>query len=155
MLGTVDRVISSPLRRAVDTAAALGAEPEIDERWIELDYGDLDGAELASVPRDLWDRWQRDPAFRPPGGESLAAVGRRVREACDELVASAVEHEVVVVSHVSPIKAAVAWALSVGDQISWRLFLAPGSITRIAVGPRGAVVRSFNEVGHLAEGLAG
>ena len=126
-LPEIDRVVSSPLRRAIDTAAALGVEPEIDDRWIELDYGELDGAELASVPADLWDRWQRDPAFRPPGGESLAEVGRRVREACDELASEAADQDVVVVSHVSPIKAAVAWALSVGDQISWRLYLAPGA----------------------------
>ena len=56
---------------------------------------------------------ERRPVIRPGGGESLAAVGSRVRQACDDLWSEAGEHDVVVVTHVSPIKAAVAWALGV------------------------------------------
>ena len=52
-------------------------------------------------------------------------------------------------SHVSPIKAAVAWALGVGDETSWRLFLSPGSITLIGCGERGASLRTFNDTSHL------
>ena len=37
------RVVSSPLRRARQTAGAFGTSVEIDERWIELDYGTFDG----------------------------------------------------------------------------------------------------------------
>ena len=47
-----------------------------------------------------------------------------------------------------PIKAALAWALGVGDEISWRAFVAPASITRIATGPRRAL-HGFNDIGHL------
>ncbi len=42
-LGRPSRVVSSPLRRSRQTAEALGVEVELDERWTELDYGDLDG----------------------------------------------------------------------------------------------------------------
>ena len=52
----------------------------------------------------------------------------------------------VVVSHVSPIKAAIAWALGVGDEVGWRLFVRVASITRIAIGPGGPTLHSFNEV---------
>ena len=55
-----------------------------------------------------------------------------------------------VVSHVSPIKAAVTWALGVGDDVIWRLFVSPASITRIDVTERGPILHSFNEVTHLA-----
>ena len=58
--------------------------------------------------------------------------------------------DVVVVSHVSPIKAGVAWALGTGDEIAWRMFVALASVTRIAVSDRGPLLRSFNEVAHLA-----
>ena len=108
------RVIASPLRRAVETASAFGRTVEIDERWIELDYGELDGVRVDDVPEAVWRAWRADPAFVPPGGESLVALGTRVRAACDELAPDAREREVVVVSHVSPIKAAIAWAL--GDR---------------------------------------
>ena len=49
-------------------------------------------------------------------------------------------------SHVSPIKAAVAWALGTGDDTTWRLRLATGSITRIGWGPDGPVLEAFNWV---------
>ena len=138
------RVVSSPLGRARETAAALGLPVEVDERWVELDYGELDGRPITDVPADLWRRWRADAAFAPPGGESLAALGRRVRAAGDELAAEAAEVDVVVVSHVSPIKAAVARALGVGDELSWRLHVTPASVTRIAVRDGGGVLTSFN-----------
>jgi len=150
-LGAPSRVISSPLRRARETASAFGLPVEVDERWIELDYGCYDGVALQDVPAEVWGRWRTDPAYAPPGGESLAALGRRVRAACDALSADRprTEGPVVVVSHVSPIKAAVAWALDVGDAVSWRLFVAPGSITRIALAERGPSLHAFNDTAHL------
>jgi len=145
-------VVCSPLRRARETAAACaqGHEVVIDERWVELDYGELDGRPVGEAWAPLWERWRSDPEFAPPGGESLAAVGRRVRAACDELVEAASVSDVVVVTHVSPIKAAVIWALGVGDEAAWRMFCDLASVTRLTIGERGPVLRSFNEVHHLA-----
>ena len=51
----------------------------------------------------------------------------------------------VVVSHVSPIKAAVAWALGAGDDLAWRLQLSTASLTRVAWGTDRPVLRSFND----------
>jgi broad specificity phosphatase PhoE len=139
------RVVSSPLLRTRETAAALGRPVEIDERWVELDYGDYDGMPLRDVPDDLWRRWRADPAFVPPGGESLVALGARVRAACEDLRDEVRDRDVAVVTHVSPIKAAIAWALGVGDAVSWRMFVEVASVARIAVGPAGATLRSLNE----------
>lgn len=153
------RVVASPLRRAVETAELLtvaltvAREPiEVDERWIELDYGEYDGRPLGEVPAGVWDRWRSDPDFAPPGGESLRSCGRRVREACQDLTAEASDPDapdVVVVSHVSPIKAAVAWALGVDDTTAWRMFLDVAAVCRLGVGPRGPSLVSFNDRGHL------
>ncbi|HEV3367517.1 MAG TPA: histidine phosphatase family protein, partial [Acidimicrobiales bacterium] len=128
------RLISSPLARARDTAEALGTglPVEIDDRWIEVDYGEFDGRPLGSVPDEVWTRWRSDPDYRPPGGESLSEAGSRVRSACEDLFATDGEGArgpgaVVVVSHVSPIKAATCWALGLGDEGAWRLYLATGS----------------------------
>lgn len=149
-VGPVDRVVSSPLVRAQETAACFGVDVDIDERWIELDYGDYDERPVADVPAELWERWRSDSGFAPPGGESLAAVGARVRDACDELLAEIGERTVAVVSHVSPIKAAVAWALGVGDEVAWRLFLGVASVSHIGIGPHGPVLRTYNDTTHLA-----
>jgi len=139
------RVVSSPLRRARQTAEAFGEPVVVDERWIEYDYGELDGCRPEDVPEDVWARWRADASFVPPGGESLIALGDRVRSACEELSAEAAEHDVVVVSHVSPIKAAIAWALAVDDNVAWRMFVRDASITRVAIAEHSPVLLSFNE----------
>jgi len=104
----VDRVVSSPLCRAQQTASVLSSTFELDERWTELDYGELDGLPTASVGVEVWDRWRVDSSFVPAGGESMTAMAARVAEACEDLREDASRREVVVVSHVSPIKAAMA-----------------------------------------------
>jgi broad specificity phosphatase PhoE len=150
--GPAPRIVSSPLQRARQTAAAIadryGVEVEIDDRWIELDYGELDGRPLAEVPADLWDRWREDAGYVPAGGESLRALRRRVEEATEEWLAGG--EPTIVVTHVSPIKAALGWALAAGDQVNWRAFVQPASISRIDRGLAGPVLRSFNEVAHLS-----
>jgi alpha-ribazole phosphatase len=144
-VGPVDRVVTSPLLRARRTAEAFGAEAEIDERWIELDYGELDGMPTAEVPPLVWEQWRADPAWHPPGGESLAVLQERVSAACEDLLEAAAESDVVVVTHVSPIKAALAWTLAGPPGLAWRTRVAQPSITRIAMGRGGPVLLGFNE----------
>ena len=142
-------VVSSPLRRARETAGIYG-EPEVDDRWREVDYGELDGQPAAETWLPLWEQWQADPEYAPPGGESLASVGRRVRSACAELCERAAAGDVVVFTHVGPVKAAVAWALHVGDAVARHLFVDLASISRVAVTEHGPLLHSFNEVHHLS-----
>jgi probable phosphoglycerate mutase len=151
LLSGVSRLISSPLGRARESAALLGLDVpvEVDERWVEIHYGEFEGESLAALPTELLVRWRADPSFRPPGGETLVEVGGRVRRACEELFASSgsgarSDGHVVVVSHVSPIKAAVAWALGVEDTISWKLHLSTASLTRVAWAVDGPVLEGFN-----------
>lgn len=143
------RVVTSPLLRARQTADALGLPVTVDERWIEVDYGVYDGRRLADVPPALWATWRDDVSFAPEGGESLLAVGGRVFEACEALAEEATATDIVVVTHVSPLKAAVAWALEAGADVVWRMFVDLASLTRIAISDRGPLLRSFNETHHL------
>jgi broad specificity phosphatase PhoE len=158
MLGTVARLVSSPLLRARRSAEALGLglPVDVDERWIEIDYGEFDGQALEDVPAEVWRRWREDPSFRPPAGESVADMGTRVRSACGELFAedgagARADADVVVVSHVSPIKAAVAWALGADDGLAWRLHLATASVSVVGWGTDGPVLHRYN----LTEGAGG
>lgn len=143
------RVISSSLTRARQTAAALGLAVEVDDRFIELDYGSLDGVPIRDIDPEIWRRWRGDPDFVPGGGESLAALQARVERGCVELALDAADRDVLVFTHVSPIKAAVAWALGMGAATTWRLNVAQASITRIDTGRGMPVLSSFNEEAHL------
>ena len=144
---------TSPLRRARDTAVllALGLPITVDERWVEVDYGELECQPLGGIPASVWQQWRSDRAFRPEGGETLAEVDVRVGAACEELFAAEGEGarrpdgDVVVVSHVTPIKAAVAWALGTTD-LYWRLHLRTASVTRIGWNRDAPILHGFNEV---------
>lgn len=146
------RVLASPLSRALDTAAPIaarfGLDVEVDERLVELDYGEWDQRAIGDVTPDEWRRWRGDSSFAPPGGESLEDVAARTASFCSEMLS--VDGAVVAVSHVSPIKAGVAWALDAGAAVTWHLMLDLASVTCIADRPDGrACLVSFNETGHL------
>ena len=142
--------VCSPLLRARQTATAIvnrvGSSFEIDERWIELDYGSYEGLRQAEVPSNVWRDWRNDNDFAAPQGESLNQVQRRVAEACDDLVQRLNGRTAVVVSHVSPIKSAVAWALGMDASVGWKTQLSTASITRISVSSNGVALTAFNEV---------
>jgi len=152
-LGSVDRVVSSPLARARETAEAIGPRVEIDERLIELDYGELEGVPVAEVLPDTWAAWRADTAWHPEGGESLEDLTARVWPALEELArdAAAAGSQIAVVSHVSPIKAAVAWALGAGIEVQWRCFVQQASISRVATHGGRPSLTSFNETHHLED----
>jgi len=89
-----DRVISSDLRRAVDTAevvaAACGLPVKFDARLRETHLGQWQGRTVAEIDRDYPGaiaEWRSDPAWAPPGGESRIAVVARSRPVVDELEA--------------------------------------------------------------------
>ncbi|MEE3354098.1 MAG: histidine phosphatase family protein [Actinomycetota bacterium] len=152
-LGPVDRVVCSPLLRTRRTAEAFtvrdGSPVEVDERWIEMDYGEFDGRPLTEVSPETWELWRADLDWAPPGGESHRALGLRVRTALDDLFEASRTSELVVVTHVSPIKVALAWALGVGDEVAWRTFVAPSSVMTVGAGLAGPSLRGFNDTAHL------
>ena len=149
-ISPVSRVVASPLQRAQQTAQAISQglsqqiEVETDPRWIELNYGDFDGQPVSSVSPEQWATWRTDEHFRPPHGETLAELSVRVHEAIDALLADSVSAHIVVVSHVSPIKAAVAWALGVGVEVSWRTALDRASMTTVRLDAKHPALKTFN-----------
>jgi broad specificity phosphatase PhoE len=80
----IDRIISSPMVRASETAAiiAAGRPVETDERLREMHYGRWEGLTFEEIPKqdpELRARWERDPAeTHTPGGESGEEVASRV-----------------------------------------------------------------------------
>jgi alpha-ribazole phosphatase len=72
-------VWTSPARRCVAVAEALGGTIRQDARLLELDFGAWEGMRWDDVPRDALDAWAAKPArFAPPGGENVAALLARV-----------------------------------------------------------------------------
>jgi len=145
LVGDVDQVIASPLQRAQETAGHFGQAITTDERWVEIAYGEYEGVPVDEVPSDVWQAWRTDRDYTPPGGESFGSLDDRVRSALDELRDSVAHRNIVVISHVSPIKASVAWALGVSLDIMFHCHLSHASLCRVDVGRFGPVLHSFNE----------
>jgi probable phosphoglycerate mutase len=138
-------VLTSPLRRALDTAEAIAAaatvEVRVDDRLREQSFGAWEGLSRDEVrarspeDRERLDTWERSAEIAPPGGESLHSVQRRVLDLVDELCGDApagVMPWTVLVSHVGPIKALLAAALDLPlDRGGRRVFLDPGTVSVI------------------------
>ena len=150
-------VVSSPLRRARQTAAAvanaLGLEVEVEEGLRETDFGDWEGHTFAEV-RKKWpaemDAWLASTAVAPPYGESFDETAVRVRQARDRVLSRYGGQTVVLVSHVTPIKTLLRIALEAPPSALYRIHLDLACLSEVhwfADGP--AVVRSLNDTHHL------
>ena len=82
----IDLIISSPMRRALDTsniiAEICGAEVMIDERLREQNYGIFEGMN-PKTPEFL--EYKKCFAYKYPGGESMMQVAARTYPLIDEV----------------------------------------------------------------------
>ncbi len=153
----VAAVVSSPLRRARQTAQpvadALGVPLTVHDGLIETDFGVWEGltfAEARERDPDLHTRWLTDTSVAPPGGESMDAVHRRVRRVRDQLISEHGAATLIVVSHVTPIKALLRMALDAGPSLLHRLHLDIASLSVAEFYPDGpATVSLVNDTSHL------
>jgi ribonuclease H / adenosylcobalamin/alpha-ribazole phosphatase len=155
--GGIAAVVSSPLQRAYDTAAAaakaLGLDVTVDDDLIETDFGAWEGltfAEAAERDPELHRRWLRDTSTTPPGGESFDGVLDRVLRVRERLIEAHRGATVLVVSHVTPIKMLLRLALDAGPGILYRLHLDLASLSIAEFYSDGASsVRLVNQTGYL------
>ncbi len=156
----VQAVVSSPLGRARQTAQAvadaIGVEVSVEPGLRETDFGDWEGYTFAEIrakwPREL-EAWLADPEVAPPAGESFVETATRVRAARDRVLAAHEGQTVVLVSHVTPIKTLLRFALDAPPSALHRMHLDLACLSEVqwfADGP--AVVRRLNDTAHLGTG---
>ncbi|MFI0979089.1 bifunctional RNase H/acid phosphatase [Streptomyces sp. NPDC021093] len=156
--GTIQAVVSSPLTRCRETADAvasrLGLPVQIEEDLRETDFGAWEGMTFAEVRQryteDL-DAWLGSVEAEPTGGgESFAAVARRVSAARDRLAEKYAGRTVLVVTHVTPIKTLVRLALGAPPESLFKMELSAASLSAVAYYADGnASVRLLNDTSHL------
>ncbi|HZX05264.1 bifunctional RNase H/acid phosphatase [Kribbella sp.] len=151
-LGGIDAVVTSPMRRARETAAVvaaeLGLDAVVDGGWVECSFGDWDGHTFAEV-QEKWpealNAWLESTTVAPPGGESFDACARRARSARDGLLARHPGKTILVVTHVTPIKLMVRSVLQAPMSSIFRMELRPATLTEAHWYADGlASLRSFN-----------
>ncbi|MEU2254372.1 bifunctional RNase H/acid phosphatase [Nocardia xishanensis] len=156
--GDIAAILSSPLGRARETAEAAGAALNLPVRThdglIETDFGAWEGLtflEAAQRDPELHARWLGDPSVAAPGGESFDEVRERIEAVRRDLVALYPGQNVLVVSHVTPIKTLVQLALGVGPSLLYRLHLDLASLCIAEFYPDGgSSVRLVNDTSYLS-----
>jgi len=132
-------VYSSPLERALDTAAAISRPHGLTvvERadLTDIDFGQWTGSSLSELRNDpAFHRFNQQRALAcPPKGEAAFEVQARVVRALSELTRLHPGSSLVVVAHADPLRAALAFLLGMSLDFAERLEISPGSATRLEI----------------------
>ncbi|HZY96352.1 MAG TPA: histidine phosphatase family protein [Candidatus Cybelea sp.] len=153
----IDRIYSSDLVRALDTARiigdASGTEIIADPRLREFDFGRWEGLTwheiVAAYPELTGNRPTGARLYEPAGGETFAQVRRRVRSFLDDLQRQDPGARIVVVTHAGPLHAFLAELELTRTGGDFDRF-APAGITRIAIDGRRARLIALNDMEHLS-----
>ena len=152
-------VYSSGLARARETAKLIARACRkrivIDKRLNEVSFGHWEG----EPHRDIHIRFRKAArnwysarwTSRPPGGESLGSLKRRVSAFLDELTNRFLNRTgtCVVVTHGGPIRMFLVQLLKVEPTIFWRIRIDVASITRIHITPQWQELVLVNSQTHL------
>ena len=151
----IDFFYVSPLPRAQSTAAAIalaiGTPTVVEDGLREFGLGDWEGRSLRELREmeNLWGRWDLDPSFAPPNGESPVSFNLRATTALSDLAVRHPGQRVLVVTHGAFISSVLATWLG-DDARQWRSFDAHNCaitvLVRAADGWRGELV---NDISHL------
>jgi probable phosphoglycerate mutase len=152
----ITSVLTSPLRRARQTADAVvlatGAPLAVRDGLIETDFGDWEGltfTEARDRDPELHAKWLGAEDVAPPGGESFAAVRKRVASELSAIVEEYEGETIVLVTHVTPIKMILRQALGGSAEILYRLHLDLACLSEVDVFPDGGMcVRLVNDTSH-------
>jgi len=144
--------VTSPLQRAAATAreiaAVLDVPVELDDRLVELDYGEMGRRRLGEVSAAEWQQWRADIAFAPRVARSLAAVAVRVGEFCAARLAVDTTGRRGEPRVADQDRGRVG--ARHGMETTWRMQLDVASMTRIGRRADGVpFLAGYNEVGHL------
>jgi len=155
-LNPVDEVISSPLRRARETAQALvdrvGGTVEVHDGLIETEFGEWEGLTIDETHTkwpDLLATWLKQADIAPPSGESFQDVEARALQALQEILGRYRGKRVVLVSHVTPIKTLLRLALGAPQETMFRFHLDTASLSVVDYYADGtSSVRTINNAEH-------
>jgi len=125
----LDGIYTSPLSRAVETAAAIaagrGIEVVSDPAFIDLDFGEWQGHPLKEVKEkypELYRAWRERPQeVIFPGGENLDRVRERAWEGLLKVVRENPDRTVVIVSHRVITKVLICAALGLDNSHFWQI----------------------------------
>jgi len=140
-----DAIYASPIDRCVETARAVaagsGLEIQIDESFIETDFGRWTGRSLRSLYKlKTWSRLMTTPSrFRFPDGEAFGEVQCRAVAGVERLAAVHPKDAVAIVSHSDVIRVMLAHYQGVPLDLLHRIDVLPASISVVDLAREGTI----------------
>jgi broad specificity phosphatase PhoE len=134
-------VLSSPMRRAIDTCRQAGYTAGICDDLHEWDYGDYEGLTTAEIQKTDpgWNVW----TGAIPKGESVAQVGARA----DRVIAcaAAAKGDAALFGHGHMLRVLAARWIGMDPAAGQRLALSTGSVSVLGYERETCVIRLWNQ----------
>lgn len=154
----IDAAYASDFSRAIDTAAIVLAGREVqlrlDPGLRELHYGEWEQEKEREVARRYPEQHRlmrnEDPAWQPPGGETIGMVRSRTADAFSRIVRAHGHQTVLVVSHGTAINCLLAELLAIPPSHTFRFLVSNCGLTEVVMRGSAAVVTRLNDTSHLA-----
>ena len=152
-----DRVFSSPLSRACETARIVikghqGVELTTLGELSEMSFGEWESLTISEVREKdpgFFASWRENPSeLTAPGGEPFEGLIARVGSAIEGILASGGE-TLLVVCHGGTIRAALSALIGVSPQAAWKFRVDNCSITAIDITEERTTLRYANDAVHL------
>jgi probable phosphoglycerate mutase len=134
----ITRILVSPVIRTIETAKIvceiLGSSYEIDERLYEIELGKLVGMNYEEIVQKYCNLFLKfysgnDPILLSYGVESFTSVKNRINNLLEELGHKCEDENVLLITHLDPIKAAISVLLDLNPKSLYRWHIRNASLT--------------------------
>jgi probable phosphomutase (TIGR03848 family) len=147
----IDRIISSPMQRCLETVEGIARSKRkrisIDERLIEMNYGSWSGKKLSKLSRmKEWKVIQTKPsAFRFPQGESFKELEERIESLLKDLSRKYPKETILIITHGDIVKIAASLTVGSGLNNFQKFAVDPCSLTTLSWGSKARMLLTFNQ----------
>ena len=135
---SISKIYSSPVTRAIETTQIVGKELgldyEIDDRLYEIDLGKLAGTNYDEVLNKYGNLFLSfymgdDSVLTDHGVESFISVKSRIKDLLDQVMSRHSNHNVLLVTHLDPIKAAISYILDLKPESLFKWHMRNAALT--------------------------
>jgi probable phosphoglycerate mutase len=135
---SIKKVYTSPVIRTIETAKIvcriLELDYEIDERLYEIELGKLVGMNFEEIVQKFGNLFlkfynENDSTLTPYGVESFCSVKSRIKNLLNEIMKNYDKENVLLITHLDPIKAAISSLLDLSPQALYNWHIHNASLT--------------------------
>ncbi len=148
---SIDAIYTSPVIRTVETSQivseTIGVDYNVDERLTETEMGSLVGMRMNEVIEkhgDLFQKFYDDDASAKVGVERFSSIGSRMSSMLDYVAEKYPDKNVLLVTHLDPIKAAITQILDLKPEVLFNMTIKNASLTILKHSSKDYTLSAFN-----------